>query len=157
VFDEAPLAEILGEYASRPGSLVPVLQATQGAYGFLPEPALTRISRSLRLPIAEVLGVATFYTQFHLQPRGEHVIRICHGTACHVRGASEVTTAIVSELGVEVGQTADDLSFTVESVACVGCCGLAPVVLIDEQTHGGLDGKAARKLAARLRRQRASR
>lgn len=154
-FDDTALVQILGEHASQRGGLVPVLQATQNAYGYLPKEALGLISDSLGLPLSEVYGVATFYAQFHLNPRGEHIIRICHGTACHVKGASEVTDVIVSELGVALGQTAEDLSYTIESVACVGCCGLAPVVLVDDETHGSMDSKKARKLASNLRRKRA--
>ena len=155
-FDAAALETILARFVEQPGSLVPVLQATQHAYGFLPAAALEGIARGLEVPLAEVFGVATFYTQFHLEPRGRHIVQVCHGTACHVKGATEVTDAIVSELGVDVGQTAEDGSVTVESVSCVGCCGLAPVVLVDEATHGGLDATAAARLARGLRRQATS-
>jgi NADH-quinone oxidoreductase subunit E len=166
-FDDAPLEAVLDARApdcrtdapenTRAGSsqrstLIPVLQATQDAYGYLPKEALARISDRLRVPLSEVFGVATFYKQFHLQPRGERIVRICHGTACHVRGADEVTRTLEDSLGVKVGETAADLSFTVESVACVGCCGLAPVVLVDDQTYGGLDAQSARRLASRFRR-----
>jgi len=149
-FDAAALDGILVEHVMQPGSLMPVLQATQHAYGYLPEPALERIAEALGLPLAEIFGVATFYTHFHLSPPGRHIVQVCHGTACHVKGATEVTEAIVSELGVDVGKTSTDLSVTVESVSCVGCCALAPVVLIDETAHGGLDAKAARRLAKAL-------
>lgn len=151
-FDYAPVACILEQHERVPASLVPVLQSLQGAYGFLPKPALARTATALGVPLSSVLGVATFYAQFCLNPRGDHVIRICHGTACHVKGASDITRAIVSELGVALGSTAEDLSVTIESVACVGCCGLAPVVLIDDATHGSLDTKQARKLARSVRR-----
>lgn len=155
-FDAAPLGGILDDLADRPGSLVPVLQATQEAYGYLPEGALRAIAGALQVPLSTVFGVATFYTQFRLEPRGAHTVRVCHGTACHVKGARAVTEAIVSELGVALGATAEDLSVTVEHVACVGCCGLAPVVLVDDKTYGGLDAKSARKLASKVRRERPS-
>lgn len=151
-FDYAPVACILDEHEPVPASLIPVLQSLQAAYGFLPRPALSKTAAALGVPLSSVLGVATFYTQFCLDPRGDHIVRICHGTACHVRGAAEITRAIVAELGVALGATAEDLSVTVESVACVGCCGLAPVVLVDEQTHGGLDTKTARRLARSVKR-----
>jgi NADH-quinone oxidoreductase subunit E len=138
---------------SEKGSLVRVLQETQEAYGYLPREALELIAGDLRLPLAEVYGVATFYAQFHLKPRGEHIVRICHGTACHVRGASEITDVITGELGVDVGETSDDLRYTVESVACVGCCGLAPVILIDGETHGGLSAQGARRIVNKLQRE----
>jgi NADH-quinone oxidoreductase subunit E len=153
VFEPAALEELLLAHQGQEGALVPVLQATQDVYGYLPREALERIARSLTLPLAEVYGVATFYAQFHLKPRGAHIVRICHGTACHVRGASDITDAIVGELGVEVGETSDDLRYTVESVACVGCCGLAPVVLIDGETFGGLTSKSARRIAAKLNKE----
>lgn len=154
-FDPAPLDAILG-MCDHEGGLVPVLQATQESYGYLPRPALEAIAKALRLPLAEVFGVATFYAQFHLTPRGEHIIRICHGTACHVRGSSEITDVIVGELGVDVGETSDDLRFTIESVACVGCCGLAPVVLVDGETHGSLSAHGARKIVSKLRREQSA-
>ena len=159
-FDYAPLDAVLAEHApngngSSRSALIPVLQATQDVYGYLPKEALSRIADKLRTPLSAVFGVATFYTQFHLEPRGERIVRICHGTACHVRGANEVTNAIEDALGVKVGTTAEDLSFTIESVACVGCCGLAPVVLVDDQPFGGLDAASARKLASRFQRERA--
>lgn len=143
---------ILERHAADPGALIPVLQETQETLGYLPREALEAISSALSIPFAETYGVATFYTQFHLEPRGRTIIRICHGTACHVRGAGAVTDAITGELGVGVGETAEDLSFTIESVACVGCCGLAPVVLVDDQMYGNLDSKSARGKAKALKR-----
>lgn len=150
-FDAEALDAILAEYATGPGALMPVLQAAQRAYGYLPAPVLEAIAEALELPLADVFGVATFYAQFHLEPRGRHIVQLCHGTACHVKGADEVTAAIESELSVEMGQTADDGSVTLESVSCVGCCALAPVALIDEEAHGDLDAKTARRLVKHLR------
>jgi NADH:ubiquinone oxidoreductase subunit E len=152
-FDPLPLVGILQAHAGEEGALVPVLQATQDAYGYLPAEALRSIANGLRQPLSEVYGVASFYAQFYLEPRGNHIVRICHGTACHVRGADDVTNAIVGELGVGVGETAADLSVTVESVACVGCCGLAPVALVDGETHGALNATTARRMAAALKRE----
>jgi NADH:ubiquinone oxidoreductase subunit E len=133
--------------------LIPVLQHAQEIYGYLPQAALREIAEKRSTPFSEVYGVATFYTQFHLTPRGKTIVRICHGTACHVAGAPEVTRAITDELRVDVGQTSDDLQFTVEAVACVGCCGLAPVVVVDEQVHGRMDAGSARKLGKKLRQE----
>ena len=155
-FDPTPLEAVLDQYGHDRSALIPVLQAAQQTYGYLPREALEAIARGLRMPLSEVFGVATFYSQFHLEPRGERIVRVCHGTACHVRGADEVTRVVEDELGVRVGETAPDLSFTIESVACVGCCGLAPVVLVDDQTFGSLDAQGARRLASRFRRERAS-
>lgn len=151
-FDPAPLHAVLAGHAPTADALIPVLQETQRTYGFLPEAAMRRIAAALGQPLSTVYGVATFYTQFHLVPRGRRIVRACHGTACHVKGAPEVTAVLVDELGVEIGHTADDLSVTLESVACVGCCGLAPVVLVDDEPHGGLDAKTTRKLAKSIKR-----
>lgn len=153
-FDPVPLDAVLAQHAATADELIPVLQATQLAYGYLPEGAIRRIGAALDQPLSTVYGVATFYAQFYLTPRGERVVRVCHGTACHVKGAPEITAVLSDELGVELGQTADDMSISFESVACVGCCGLAPVVLVDDSLHGGLDTRGARKLAVSIKRGR---
>lgn len=155
VFDPAALRAILAEHAEDSGALIAVLQATQAHYGYLPGAALKAIAQSRRTPLSHVYGVATFYSQFHLRPRGEKVVKICHGTACHVRGAPEITRAVVEELGVKVGETTDDLAFTLESVACVGCCGLAPVMIVGEDTYGQLDVVETRRIAAEMREEAA--
>lgn len=155
-FDLNLLAPVLEEFADDPGALIPILQHAQDIYGYLPQLVLREIAARRRRPLSEVYGVATFYTQFHLAPRGRTVVKICHGTACHVAGAPEVTRAITDELGVGVGETSEDLAFTVEGVACVGCCGLAPVVVAGDQVHGQVDPAAARKLAKQLRRRERS-
>lgn len=147
------LEPVLLEHAQDPGALIPLLQKAQSIYGYLPPEVLREISEKRDAPFSEVYGVATFYSQFHLEPRGRAIVRICHGTACHVAGAPEVTRALVDELGVAVGDTADDLSVTVEAVACVGCCGLAPVVVVDDHVHGKTDPAAARKLGRSIRKQ----
>jgi len=146
------LDSVLKQYAGETGALIPVLQHAQEVYGYLPEPVLAAIAQARRVPFSEVYGVATFYSQFHLEPRGRTVVRICHGTACHVAGAPEVTRAVTDELLTKVGETSEDLRFTVEAVACVGCCGLAPVVVVGEETHGQLDPTSARKLGKRIYR-----
>lgn len=147
------LDPVLAEYADDLGALIPVLQRAQEVYGFLPREVLREIAEQRVTPFSEVYGVATFYSQFHLEPRGKTIVRICHGTACHVAGAPEVTSAIVDELGVAVGETSADMNFTVEAVACVGCCGLAPVVVTGEQVHGQMTPLSARKLSKQLRRE----
>ena len=138
-FDLAPLMEILSEYKDNPkGALIPVLQKAQGVYGYLPKPVLETIARELRLTTAEVFGVVTFYDQFHLNPRGKHIIRVCQGTACHVRGGAKILEAVSEHLKVKPGETTRDLEFTLETVACLGACGLAPVMMVNDQTHGRL-------------------
>lgn len=151
--DLALLEDALSANAADPGALIPVLQAAQAVYGYLPEAALRHIAARRAVPLAEVYGVATFYAQFHLTPRGKTVVRICHGTACHVAGAPEVTRALTEELRTNVGETSEDGRFTVEGVACVGCCGLAPVVVVDDQVHGQTDAGAARRLGKKLMRE----
>ncbi|NLL43048.1 MAG: NADH-quinone oxidoreductase subunit NuoE [Firmicutes bacterium] len=133
-----PLREILACYSPEQASLIPILQEAQEQYGYLPKDILGEIADSLQMSLAKVYGVVTFYTQFHLEPRGKNVVRVCTGTACHVRGAAEVLKAIEDELGVESGGTTEDLEFTLETVACIGACGLAPVIMINDDTHGRL-------------------
>jgi NADH:ubiquinone oxidoreductase subunit E len=115
-----------------------VLQAAQEAYGYLPEPVLEDIGERLNIPISQIYGVVTFYAQFHLEPRGKHVIRTCQGTACHVRNASRILESLKNTLGVAPGGTTPDLLFTLETVACIGACSLAPVMMVDHDTHGRL-------------------
>ena len=147
------LRPVLVEFASDSGALIPVLQRAQAIYGYLPCEVLLEIAERRRTPFSDVYGVATFYAQFHLQPRGATVVRVCDGTACHVAGSPEVARAIVGELGVAMGETAADGSITVESVACLGCCVVAPVVAIGEQVHGQVNPAMARTLARRLHRE----
>jgi len=118
--------------------LIPVLQEAQDEYGYLPEEVLKRIADFLELSLSEVYGVVTFYTQFHLQPRGKNIIRICMGTACHVRGGSQILNEMEEQLGISSGETTDNLKFTLETVACIGACGLAPVIMINDETYGRL-------------------
>ncbi|MDL2259841.1 NADH-quinone oxidoreductase subunit NuoE [Deltaproteobacteria bacterium OttesenSCG-928-K17] len=120
------------------GALIPVLQAAQEVYGYLPVPVLEAIAEHLNVPISQVYGVVSFYAQFHLDPRGKHIVRTCQGTACHVRGAGKILDALKENLGVAPGKATDDLQFTLETVACIGACGLAPVIMVDQDTHGRL-------------------
>lgn len=133
-----PLNEILENYEMKEKYLIPILQDAQDEYGYLPEEVLKEIACELNLSLSQVYGVVTFYTQFHLKPRGENVIRACQGTACHVRGAGPVLEKLEEELGIQSGETTDDLKFTLETVACIGACGLAPVIMINDVTYGRL-------------------
>lgn len=137
-FDYDRVEKLLQEFLGRKGVMVPVLQKIQNEFGYLPRPALEYVAKRLRIPISKVYGVATFYAQFHLHPRGENIIRVCRGTACHVRGVSKVAEKIKEILKVDVGETTKDMKFTYEEVACIGACGLAPVMMINEQTFGKL-------------------
>jgi NADH-quinone oxidoreductase subunit E len=133
------LDELLDSYRGKKGSVIPVLQQAQEIFGYLPKEVLLKISQELNIPISQIFGVVTFYAQFHLEPRGKNIIRSCQGTACHVRGAKGVLKAIQDKLGLKDGQvTTPDLKFTLESVACIGACGLAPVFMVNDETHGRL-------------------
>ena len=132
--------EVMEGYAPHRSSLIHVLQDIQEQLAYLPPAALQRVSERLEIPLAEVLRVATFYSAFSLEPRGEHVISVCMGTACHVRGAARILDAIRRKLGLSGERnTTDDMKFTVKSVRCIGCCGLAPVITVDEHTYGRLN------------------
>lgn len=119
-----------------PDSLIPILQKIQGAYGYLPAEILFEVSRQTGLHVNHMFGVATFYEQFHLEPRGRHTIKCCRGTACHVRGGRDIANTIQRELGIEEGRTTEDMRFTFETVACLGTCFLAPVVMVNNDYYG---------------------
>ncbi|HMA59033.1 MAG TPA: NADH-quinone oxidoreductase subunit NuoE [Halanaerobiales bacterium] len=144
----APLNEILKEYTKEEKYLIPILQDAQDEYGYLPEAVLKEIACNLDLSLSQVFGVVTFYSQFHLEPRGENIIRVCTGTACHVRGGAEVLDQLKEELNIGSGETTDDLTFTLETVACIGACGLAPVIMVNDDTYGRMKpGKVSEVLA----------
>lgn len=145
----AKLDVILEKYQGVKGALIPVLQEAQEAYGFLPRDVISCIAESLKIPVSQVYGVVTFYSQFHLNPRGRNIIRVCQGTACHVRGAKAVLKALEDELKIAPGQTTTDERFTLETVACLGACGLAPVLMINDDTHGRLTPETVCKLLDR--------
>jgi len=136
----------LWKYDGEPGSLIPFLQAAQRDYSYIPEAAIHYISGIVGIPPAQIYGVITFYTQFRLKPLGKYLLRVCNGTACHVNGSKLIGQVIEDELGVGLGQTTEDGLFTIQSVACLGCCSLAPVMMINEDTHGRLDPKKIRKI-----------
>ena len=148
------VCDILGRFHYRPAGLIPILQAIQHEYQYLPEEVLTYVATSLDVPPARVFGVATFYAHFALEPKGKHVIRICDGTACHVKQSLPVLHALREKLGTtETSKTTADMLFTVETVACLGACGLAPVVVIDEQVYGGITPERAVALVDEIKAQ----
>lgn len=124
--------------AGQPGSLIGLLQETQEIYGYLPRAVLEEIARRTKTPISRVYGVATFYAQFRLEPRGQNIIRVCVGTACHVRGGARILQRVEDDLEIKPQETTKDLLFTLEPVACLGACGLAPVMMINERPYGKL-------------------
>lgn len=132
----AEIDRIIRQHGSEPSSIVPVLQDINARYNWLPPGAVRRVSEVVGLPLARVLRVATFYNMFSFKPRGKHLIRVCLGTACHVKGGGRIVERLAGELGVQVGGTTDDGRFTLEAVRCLGCCGLAPVVTVNDDVHG---------------------
>jgi NADH-quinone oxidoreductase subunit E len=144
------LQEILSRYPEDQSSLVMILQDLQAAAGYLPEDALQEVSRRLRIPRAQVYSVATFYNVLSLEPRGRHLVRVCMGTACHVRQAPLILDAATRELGVAAGETTADREFTLQSVGCVGACAIGPVVEIDEVHHGHMTVTRLGKLLGKI-------
>lgn len=134
--DFSPLEMILEEFQGQKGAVIPILQKIQEVYGYLPQEILNKTSKITHIPLSQLYGVATFYAQFHLTPRGRHLIRICDGTACHVRGSEKTIQAIENAFDVGAGETSADLKYTVEVVYCVGSCGLAPVAVVDDKVYG---------------------
>ena len=140
--DEAEILQrldaVLEEYKDRDGALIPVLQIAQAMFGYLPEPALKLIAERLGKPFSEVAGVVGFYHFFSTEPRGRHLVRVCLGTACYVRGGKDVLEALKGVLKVDVGRTSEDRMFTLDVGRCFGACGLAPVIMVDDQVHQGV-------------------
>ena len=141
--DFSLLKDVLDEYASQPGSLITILQKAQEIYGYLPKDVMYHIAERVGTTPAEVVGVATFYSQFRLAPIGKYLIMSCQGTACHVNGSERISSAITQYLGIKNGETTEDGLFTLEPVACLGCCSLAPVIMINGEAYGNLTPEKA--------------
>ena len=142
--------EIVRPYAGKPSELIQALHRVQSALGYVPKEAQEVVAAVVGVPLSQVRGVLTFYHFFRTRPSGRHIIRVCLGTACHVRGAERVLSALEEELKVKVGETTADGKFTLEVARCLGCCGLAPVMMIDEEVYGKLDPKKARQIVGSL-------
>lgn len=153
VIDLSLLAPVLETYRDVPGSLITVLQKTQSIYGYLPREAILHIAQTMRIPASRVYGVATFYTQFRFAPVGKYFIELCKGTACHVNGADTVARTIAEELGITDGETTDDGLFSVKFVACLGCCSLSPVMMINGETYGSLTPAKVREILSQKRKE----
>lgn len=151
--DPALLEPVLQEYVGVKGSLIAILQKAQGLYGYLPVDLLAYIAHRTGVKPAEVLGVVTFYTQFRTEPVGKHVILLCQGTACHVNGSAAIETAVLEELGVKEGEITPDGLFTLNNVACLGCCSLSPAMMIGEETYGNLTPQAAKRILRKIRKE----
>ena len=147
--------DICAGYGNQARHLIAVLQDTQRQFRYLPVDALERIAANLTLPMTQVYEVATFYKSFSLTPRGEHEVKVCTGTACHLRGARLMLEELERELGVKEGGTTEDQAFTLETVNCVGACAMAPVVVVDEDYHGGLSAKKASRVVKKYKKKEA--
>ena len=149
--DTLDIKKVVNKYPDKKGVLIPVLQDVQIKYGYIPNEAVPLIAQELSIYPIDIYGVLTFYTQFHLTPRGQHVITVCQGTACHVMGGKAILDYIASLLDVKVGETTKDGVFTLDKVACLGCCGMAPVVMIDKDFYGGCTIQSVEKLLDKYR------
>ncbi len=137
---------IIDQFEEKQGILIPLLQQVQNKLGYLSKDSVKHISEKIQITPAEIYGVITFYTQFRTKSIGKNLIRVCHGTACHVADANSISDAIYDELDIEENGTTDDLKFTVEEVACLGCCSLAPAMMINDKTYGRLTPDKVRKI-----------
>jgi len=130
--------EVIDKYVDMHGALMPVLQGIQEAYGYVPEPCVHLAAERLNVYASQIYGVLTFYAQFHLEPRGKYIVRVCMGTACHVKGAGRIGDTLKDRLGIGHAETTEDLKFTAEYVACIGACGMAPVIMVNDDTFGSM-------------------
>lgn len=149
--DLSLIKDVLDKYASVDGSLITILQHAQDIYGYLPTDVLYHIAEKIDSTPAKVMGVATFYSQFRLQPVGKYLIMLCQGTACHVNGSEKIEKAIKEELGISDGETTADGLFTLKNVACLGCCSLSPVMMINDETYGRLTPDKAKEILRNLK------
>jgi NADH-quinone oxidoreductase subunit E len=148
---EERLSEILGPYKGKHNALIPILQEVQAEIGYLPDEAMMAIAKTTGLPESQVYGVATFYAQFYFSRRGKNQTKVCTGTACHVKGAARVLDAFERELGIACGSTSEDYEHSLETVACVGSCALAPVVVVNEDVHGQFESSKIGKILENLK------
>ena len=137
---------IIGNYRGQRWGLIPLLHDVQLAVGYIPPQAIPSIASGLGLFPSQVQGVISFYTQFYTEPRGKNIVRVCRGTACHVRGGKTILKLVKQELGLEEGETSPDMEYTLETVACIGVCALAPNIVINQDTHGNLNPKKVARL-----------
>ena len=135
------LSEVFSHYSGRKDELIPILQEAQERFNYLPPEVMLEIAKFLHLPASAVFGVSTFYAQFKLVPSGKRTVRVCRGTACHVRGGARILREVERRLGIKPGETTSDLEYTLETVACIGACALAPTMTVDKETHGQMTTK----------------
>jgi NADH-quinone oxidoreductase subunit E len=147
------LAPIVEKYRGKEGSAIPLLADVQREVGYIAEDAVEYVGAKLDIPAAELFGVATFYAMFRFRPQGRHVIRLCRGTACHVQGSGRVAEQVERTFGIQDGETTEDLMFTLRYVACLGCCSLAPVMMVGDEVHGRLTPEKAVAVLENLRKE----
>lgn len=143
------LDKILSSYQGQKQEIIPILQSVQDAYSYLPEEAMAKIARLTGVPPSEVYGVSTFYAQFRFVPQGRNNVQVCRGTACHVNGAPRVLENVEEQLGIKEGETTEDMEYSLETVACIGACSLAPCVMINDDVAAKVDSKKVKKLFPR--------
>ncbi|MCG2680297.1 MAG: NADH-quinone oxidoreductase subunit NuoE [Kiritimatiellae bacterium] len=148
--DRQAIQQIFSGYQGQRNELIPILQDVQGAVGYVPREAMTKIAHFLNIPESSVYGVVTFYAQFYLTRQGKHKIRVCQGTACHVRGGRRIMQAVEKKLGIKPGETTADYKFSLERVACFGSCALAPVMVVDGKAYGRITSQKAEKILESL-------
>ena len=143
---EYSLSEILSSYKGAQGELIPILQKVQAEFGYLPEEAMNKVAEFCRVAESKVFGIASFYAQFRFVPLGRTQVTACRGTACHVRGAPQILAEVKRQLGIEEGETTSDLEYSLETVACIGCCALAPCVIINGKVESKMTPKKVKEL-----------
>ena len=137
---------VCAEFSDVKGATIPILQRVQDHYGYISKEMVDRIASNLNKSPHQIYGVLTFYAQFYTEPRGKYVIRVCRGTACHVKGSARISEVVTEEFGIKNGETSSDLVFTLEEVSCIGACGMAPVMMINDKTYGNLTPEKARDI-----------
>ncbi len=148
--DTEELDSLIHKYGARGEALIPLLQDIQSLLNWLPEEVIREVAQRLQIPLIDVYGIVTFYRSFSLKPRGKHAITVCLGTACHVRGGQRIVEAISRELGISPGGTTEDLKFSLDTVNCLGCCAIGPIVVIDGEYYGGMTSQKALSLIRRI-------
>jgi len=148
--DTEALDSIIDTYGARREALIPVLQDIQTRLNWLPEEVLIAVAQRFEIPLIDLYGIVTFYKSFSLKPRGDHLVTVCVGTACHVRGGQRIVEAIARELGINPGGTTEDLKFSLETVNCLGCCAIGPIVVVDGEYYGGMTSQKALSLIRRI-------
>jgi len=149
---DTKIAKILSRYSNSPGAVISILEDIQEAYGCLPKEVLEEISEKLDTPLARLFSMATFYSAFSLKPRGKNTLHVCLGTACHVRGSARILKELSRRLRIKPGDTTEDRKFTLETVRCIGCCSLAPVIKANNNVHGYTTADKAREIVAKYKR-----